>query len=102
MIGGGGEKVTLRITAQYADLWNSFGPAATWGRKNKILDDWCARVGRDPASIERTVMIDQQGLNQLDDFVAQGATHLIYGLDAPFDPAPIERMLAWRNRQRGG
>ena len=40
LIGGGGEKVTLRITAQHADLWNGFGPRDTWGRKNRILDEW--------------------------------------------------------------
>ena len=102
LIGGGGEKVTLRIAAQHADLWNSFGPAETWGRKNKVLDEWCARVGREPAAIERTVLLDARGLDHLDDFVAQGATHLLYGLGAPWDLAPIERMLAWRNRRADG
>jgi probable F420-dependent oxidoreductase len=102
MIGGGGEKVTLRIVAQHADLWNSFGPAEQWGRKNRILDEWCAKVGRDPGAIERTVLIDARALDTLDAFVEVGATHLIYGLDAPFDLAPIERLLAWRDRRRGG
>ena len=101
MIGGGGEKVTLRITARHADLWNGFGPPAEWGRKNRVLDDWCARVGRDPAAIERTVMIDKRDLGRLDEFVRVGATHLIYGLGAPFNPAPVERLLAWRDRRHG-
>lgn len=101
LIGGGGEKVTLRITAQHADLWNSFGPAEAWGRKNRVLDDWCRRLGRDPATIERTVSI-QSDLDKLDDFVTAGATHLIYGLGAPFDLKPVERLLAWRDRQQGG
>jgi probable F420-dependent oxidoreductase len=62
LIGGGGEKVTLRITARHADLWNGFGPADSWRRKNRILDDWCARVGRDPSSIERTASIGSEDL----------------------------------------
>jgi alkanesulfonate monooxygenase SsuD/methylene tetrahydromethanopterin reductase-like flavin-dependent oxidoreductase (luciferase family) len=102
LIDGGGEKVTLRITAQHADLWNGFGPPEQWARKNAILDEWCAKVGRDPAAIERTVMVNARDLDNLDAFVQAGATHLIHGLGAPFDPAPIERLLTFRDRQRGG
>ena len=47
--------VTLRIAAQYADQWHTFGAPDDWARKSAILDDWCARVGRDPASIGRSV-----------------------------------------------
>src|SRR5581483_10436078 len=52
LIGGGGEKVTLKLTARYADLWNGFGPPENWQRKNEILTNWCHEVGRDPAAIE--------------------------------------------------
>jgi probable F420-dependent oxidoreductase len=99
LIGGGGEKVTLRITARHADLWNGFSPLQSWARKNRILDDWCRTVGRDPAAIERTAAIDDRELAQLDAFVEAGASHLIYDLGAPFDPAPVERLLAWRDRR---
>ena len=58
MIGGGGEKFTLRLVAEHADQWNGFGPPDSYARKNQILDEWCAKVGRDPADIERTVLID--------------------------------------------
>jgi len=102
LIGGGGERVTLRITAQHADLWNSFAPARAWERKNRILDDWCRKVGRDPTAIERTVSIGEDDLERLDELVEVGATHLIYELGAPFGMAPIERLLAWRERQRAG
>ncbi len=101
LIGGGGEKVMLRITAQHADLWNGFGPPEAWGRKNRILDDWCTRVGRDPSAIERTVAIGTEDLGQLDEFVAAGATHVICRLATPFDLGPIEQLLAWRDRARG-
>ncbi len=102
LIGGGGEKVTLRITAQYADLWNGGGDAETYRRKNAILDEWCEKVGRDPAEIERTKSVDAPELDHLDDLVAAGATHLIYRLGHPFDFAPVERLLAFRDARNRG
>jgi alkanesulfonate monooxygenase SsuD/methylene tetrahydromethanopterin reductase-like flavin-dependent oxidoreductase (luciferase family) len=54
MIGGGGEKKTLRLVAELADWWCSdVGPVETFVRKNKILDEHCAAVGRDPAEVAR-------------------------------------------------
>lgn len=55
MIGGGGEKKTLRTVAKYADLWNIFGEPDRIARKDAILRQHCDDVGRDPAAIERTV-----------------------------------------------
>jgi alkanesulfonate monooxygenase SsuD/methylene tetrahydromethanopterin reductase-like flavin-dependent oxidoreductase (luciferase family) len=55
MIGGGGEKKTLRIVAQNADMWNVFGLPETVARKDAILREHCAAVGRDSAAIERTL-----------------------------------------------
>ena len=54
LIGGGGEKVTLRLVAQYADAWNVASPAEEWARKSRILDEHCERVGRDPQTVHRT------------------------------------------------
>ncbi len=49
-IGGGGEKVTLRIAAQYADGWNvPFIAPDVWAHKAGVLDAHCERLGRDPA-----------------------------------------------------
>jgi alkanesulfonate monooxygenase SsuD/methylene tetrahydromethanopterin reductase-like flavin-dependent oxidoreductase (luciferase family) len=55
MIGGGGEKKTLRIVAEYADMWNVFGTPETVARKDEILRGHCADVGRDSSEIERTL-----------------------------------------------
>ncbi|MFL5713070.1 MAG: LLM class flavin-dependent oxidoreductase [Chloroflexota bacterium] len=55
MIGGSGERKTLRIVAEYADIWNAFGTPETLARKDEILREHCAAVGRDPATIERSV-----------------------------------------------
>jgi alkanesulfonate monooxygenase SsuD/methylene tetrahydromethanopterin reductase-like flavin-dependent oxidoreductase (luciferase family) len=53
-IGGGGERVTLRLVARYADMNNLGGGVATVRRKDAILVEHCEAVGRDPAEIERT------------------------------------------------
>jgi len=54
MIGGGGEKVTLRIVATHADHWNVWGGPATIASKGAILDEHCAKIGRDPKTIRRS------------------------------------------------
>ena len=54
LVGGGGEKKTLRYTAEHARIWHGFGDAPTLKRKNGILDGHCRDIGRDPAEIERS------------------------------------------------
>ena len=56
MIGGGGERKTLRITAEYADASNIIGDAATVAHKVDVLHRHCAEVGRDPADVEMTAL----------------------------------------------
>lgn len=51
LIGGGGERVTLRITARYADMWHGFGTPEVIARKIGILKQHCTEVGRDFAGI---------------------------------------------------
>jgi F420-dependent oxidoreductase-like protein len=54
MIGGGGEKVTLRIVARHADHWNVWGGPDVLARKGALLDGYCRAAGRDPKSIIRS------------------------------------------------
>jgi alkanesulfonate monooxygenase SsuD/methylene tetrahydromethanopterin reductase-like flavin-dependent oxidoreductase (luciferase family) len=56
MIGGGGERVTLRIAARHADLWNCWGTPERIREKVAILDRHCAELGRPPAEIVRTAV----------------------------------------------
>lgn len=93
LIGGSGEKVTLRLVAEHADAWNTFGPPASWAAKNTVLDEWCAKLGRDPKAIERTVGINAAEVDSWEDYAAVGADHLIVMLGPPFDLAPVERLL---------
>lgn len=96
MIGGSGEKVMLRLTAEHADIWNGFGPPEEFAHKNAVLTEWCGTVGRDPAQIERSVLIEVDELDQLGAFLDAGAEHVILQVEAPFDLAPVERLLAAR------
>ena len=94
LIGGSGERVTLRIVAEQADAWNAFGPPESYAHKNAVLNDWCSKVGRDPAEIERTLgMMSPDEVDQVDDYLAAGATHLIHGLGDPFDLSSVQRLL---------
>jgi alkanesulfonate monooxygenase SsuD/methylene tetrahydromethanopterin reductase-like flavin-dependent oxidoreductase (luciferase family) len=54
LIGGGGEKKTLRLVAQYAEEWNVWGDPGVLAAKSKVLDEHCERLGRDPATIARS------------------------------------------------
>jgi probable F420-dependent oxidoreductase len=93
LVGGAGEKVTLRLVAQYADMWNAFGSPDEYANKSAALDDWCSRVGRDPATIERTVLINTTVLDNVAAYVAAGAQHVIASCRAPFDLDPVAHLV---------
>jgi probable F420-dependent oxidoreductase len=99
LIGGEGEKMTLRLVAEHAQMWNGFGPPERFAHKNEVLDRWCEEVGRDPSEVERTVTIDEpEELDALDEFLEARAEHVIVGVDAPFDFTDVKRVF---ERARG-
>ncbi|HEX9258403.1 MAG TPA: LLM class F420-dependent oxidoreductase, partial [Acidimicrobiales bacterium] len=53
-IGGGGEQLTLRVVARYADYANFGGKPQEWARKREILKGHCAAVGRDEETVRKT------------------------------------------------
>jgi F420-dependent oxidoreductase-like protein len=79
MIGGSGEKRTLKLVAKYADLCNVSGDAATVHHKLGVLREHCATVGRDPSEITATRLAtllltnSSQETAQARDFLAQAA-----------------------------
>jgi probable F420-dependent oxidoreductase len=93
LIGGSGEKVTLRLVAEHADGWNTFGPVENFKAKAAVLDRWCDEVGRDPSTIERTVGIGANEVERAGDYAEAGADHLIVMTGPPFDLAPVARAL---------
>jgi alkanesulfonate monooxygenase SsuD/methylene tetrahydromethanopterin reductase-like flavin-dependent oxidoreductase (luciferase family) len=98
LIGGGGEKVMLRVVAEHADIWNWFGEPDDFRRRNAVLDEWCASVGRDPAAIERSANIRRHQVANAEGYLEAGVTHLIVGLGGPdLDLSPLAELLAWRD-----
>ncbi|WP_327142801.1 LLM class F420-dependent oxidoreductase [Nocardia sp. NBC_01327] len=100
LIGGGGEKKTLRLVAQYADIWHTFADLDVLKRKSGILADHCTAVGTDVATIEKSV--DWPGADKADDFVAQGATLFTVGTGGPdYDLTAVKEAIAWRDKVTG-
>jgi probable F420-dependent oxidoreductase len=100
LIGGGGEKVTLRIVAEHADIWHSFGDPKTMEHKSAVLDDWCAQVGRDPAEIQRSTTINRMTGEARDPgaYLDLGFTDFVVSVQGPdWDLAPLRQALAWRD-----
>lgn len=94
LVGGGGERKTLRLVARYADAWNTFGPPETYAHKNAVLNEWCEKEGRDPLEIERTVVLEtSREIERFDEYVEAGATHLILNTRTPFDLGPVKTLL---------
>ncbi len=103
LIGGGGEKKTLRITAKYADLWHGFGDSATLAHKMDVLDGWCKEANRDPKAIERTAGTNKEDSDETRDGLVQaGISHLILGLGVPWDFEAVEKLVRWRDSRLNG
>jgi probable F420-dependent oxidoreductase len=105
LIGGGGEKVTLRIVAEHANIWHGFGNPEQAARKSGILDDWCEKVERDKEEIERSISVRPELVKEADRYVENGITHLVMGFGGPdYDLSPLEDLIAWRDyyRERNG
>jgi probable F420-dependent oxidoreductase len=98
LIGGGGERKTLRYTAEHARIWHAFGDADTLTRKNSILDGHCADIGRDPDEIERSIGVNRPPAEVADALVAAGATLFTVGSSGPhYDLGLLKEWIAWRD-----
>ena len=100
LIGAGGEKRSLRLVAEHADIWNcpTRGDTDEYRRKSAILDEHCQAIGRDPVEIDRQVQIlvpsdpgqAPAATDQIKALIDAGATQVIL---APLPPWP-ERVAA--------
>jgi probable F420-dependent oxidoreductase len=101
MIGGGGEQVTLRLVAEHAQIWHSFGDLDTYLHKSAVLAEHCAKLGRDPATIERVWGTDTSDAEALAGLADAGVGELTVGITgAPdgYDLEPLRALLRWRDR----
>jgi F420-dependent oxidoreductase-like protein len=96
LIGGGGEKKTLRLVAQYADVWNSTAQTVDeLAHKIGVLNEHCRAVGRDPSEIRRTVGLLRDPFEDLDDYLRTVQSYAELGIDLinvgplPGNPDPV-------------
>lgn len=101
VIGGGGEQLTLRVVAKYADIWNyTGGSLEEFTHKVGVLHEHCATVGRDPKEIELSYQyrVDMDDLpasvEALNRFAEAGATHFVLYLPTPHTEGMATRMAA--------
>lgn len=99
LIGGGGEQKMLRLVARHADIWHSFADGKVLAHKTKVLEEHCIAVGRDPAEIERSVLVGGDprtaGLE-----LELGVTLFVVRNPGPgFDFGELRDWLAWRDEQ---
>jgi F420-dependent oxidoreductase-like protein len=120
LVGASGEQIALDIVARYADIWNSFGSPEIFQRKIAVLTEHCRKVGRDPETIEKSVLLqmtltddpettrrarenESWGMlagspaeiqEQIGRYVAVGVTHIIISLSAPYDYGALHRFVA--------
>ena len=98
LIGGEGEKKTLRIVAQHADMWHSYCDVDTLRRKTEILHRHCADVGRDPDEIEVSVEAPEPDPAEVGPALLDaGATLFTVGVDGPeYDLSALQNWVNWR------
>ena len=99
LIGGGGERKTLRLVAEHADIWHSFSDVATLNRKSAILDKHCSDVGRNPDEIERSVEAPRGHPAQVArPLLDAGATLFSVGVGGPdCDLTRLKQWIDWRD-----
>jgi probable F420-dependent oxidoreductase len=100
LVAGAGERKTLALVARHADIWNALLPdAESYERKSRLLDEHCARIGRDPSTIERSVLVAGPPDTLGEQHLALGASLFIVMMNPQDDLAEVKRWVAWRDRR---
>ncbi|MDQ1528652.1 MAG: hypothetical protein QOK08_2322 [Actinomycetota bacterium] len=102
LIGGGGEKKTLKIVAKHADIWHSFSDVETLKRKLGILAEHGETVGRDVSEIEISTEIRMRTEAEADELRELGTTLFTLGISGPdYDLDAVRRWVKWRDAANG-
>jgi F420-dependent oxidoreductase-like protein len=102
MIGGGGERKTLRLVAQYADACNVFGDPGRIAHKYAVLREHCERLGRPYEEVERSTLqsvdVDRHSADELVEWFGAlgeaGAQHILISVRGVSDVSKLERLAA--------
>lgn len=105
LIGGKGPRKTLRMVAEYADIWHGFTTVETYPGAAAVLEEHCAAVGRDPSTIERSAGVENNSGEGRDGLIANaeglaalGVTLLTVGVNGPdYDLTAAEALCKWRD-----
>jgi F420-dependent oxidoreductase-like protein len=91
LVGGSGERKTLRLVARHADACNLYGfDPEEMKHKLDVLDGHCADVGRDPAEVRRTALADGDPFEDLDAFLRRMEAYAGLGIDEVWVMPPAE------------
>ncbi|MDQ2628820.1 MAG: LLM class F420-dependent oxidoreductase [Actinomycetota bacterium] len=105
LIGGGGERKTLRLVAEHADMWHSFTDTDTYPHKAAVLAEHCAALGRDPATIEHSAALgndqtEAELLSAAESMAQLGVSLLTIGSSGPdYDMTGAEALCRWRDQR---
>ena len=114
LIGGQGEKKTLKLVAQYAHMWHGFTTAETYPDKAEVLRQHCDQVGRDPDAIERSAGVENSSgvargealdamLANAQGLVVLGVSLLTVGVNGPdYVLTAAVALCRWRDDRAAG
>jgi len=100
LIGGAGEKVTLKLVAQHAQMWHTFAnDLDVYHHKAEVLAEHCAKAGRDPGTIDHVIGSFRNTLAMADELATAGVAEITFGIGGPdYDLGQVREAIQWRDR----
>ena len=98
LVAGSGEKRTLRLVAQHAEIWHTFADGEDFARKSRVLDGYCAEIGRRPETIERSVLVGGDPDRVGPELLELGISLFIVSV-RDLDLRPVRDWVRWRDAQ---
>jgi probable F420-dependent oxidoreductase len=100
LIGGAGEKVTLKLVAQHAQMWHTFAnDLDVYHHKAEVLAEHCEKAGRDPGTIDHVIGSLRNTLAMADELAAAGVAEITFGVGGPdYDLGQVREAIQWRDR----